>query len=229
MIIAGFQALSLLDYPGKCCSIVFTQGCPFRCPYCHNPELVPTRPTTTITEESVIRYLMEHRDMIDGVCITGGEPTIQVGLRRFIEHIKGIGLLVKLDTNGVSPKSVQELVADNLVDYIAMDLKQTWDKYQDVIRSGGTHTVDNCRETFQIIQESAVDHEFRTTILPGSHTEADFCQMLGYLKNGETYFIQETRFKKTLTPNLQEEKALNAHQLAQKLQELFPRLIITSR
>lgn len=229
MIIAGFQGLSLLDYPGKSCAIVFTQGCLFRCPYCHNPELISTRPQTTIAEESVLRYLMEHKKMLDGVCITGGEPTIQVGLRRFIERIKEIGLLVKLDTNGVHPTFVRELIANNLVDYFAMDLKNTWEKYQDVVRSGGTNTNDNCKETFGIIQSSGVAHEFRTTICPGVHAEQDFIDMAGYLKDGERYFVQEIRFTKTLEKDLPRDANVHAKEIVPKLRERYPQLIIEAR
>lgn len=229
MVIAGFQPLSLIDYPGKSCSIVFTQGCPFRCPYCHNPELIPLRPQTSIAEESVIRYLREHKKMLDGVCITGGEPTIQVGLRRFIELVKELGLLVKLDTNGIHPEFVRELFANRLVDYVAMDLKHRWDKYQDVVRSGGSNTVENCRKTFALIQESSVDHEFRTTICPGVHTKNDFHIMAGYLREGEQYFIQQTQFKKILDELIRNEETLRAQELVDTLRASFPKLIIHAR
>ncbi len=232
MVIAGFQPLSLLDYPSKSSSIVFTQGCPFRCPYCHNPELISTRPQTSIAEESVLTYLQKHTQMLDGVCITGGEPTIQVGLRAFIERVRDLGLLVKLDTNGIHPKCIREFIADKLVDYFAMDLKAPWEKYRDVVRVGGignVNTAIQCRETLDIIQTSGVDHEFRTTICPGVHTAADFFEMAGYLKDGETYFIQETRFNKTLVSDLPRDVGFHAIDLTVKLREKFPRLTIESR
>ncbi len=246
MVIAGFQPLSLLDYPGKSCSIVFTQGCPFRCPYCHNPELISicppcpsgrraagaVRPKTSVTEASVLTYLRQHIRMLDGVCITGGEPTIQVGLRAFIKCVKELGLLVKLDTNGVHPTVIRELIADHLVDYFAMDLKAPWEQYQHVVRvsySGSANAIANCRETFGIIQTSGVDHEFRTTICPGVHTAADFFEMAGYLKDGETYFIQEMQFKKTLVSDLPRDAGFHAADLAVQLRERFPCLTIESR
>lgn len=230
MLIAGFQPLSLLDYPGKSCSIVFTQGCAFRCPYCHNPELIPTKaPVSEIAEEHVLKYLEDHRKMLDGVCITGGEPTLQTDLPSFIRRIKALGLLVKLDTNGIHPNMVKGLVADGLVDYVAMDLKHTWEKYQDIIRAGGTKTVENCRETFTIIQESGVDHEFRTTVCPGVHAETDFFEMAGYLKEGERYFIQDTQFKKVLDPAISREKEFSVSEIVSKLRSLFPRLVIEGR
>ncbi len=230
MTIAGFQPLSLLDYPGKSCSIVFTQGCAFRCPYCHNPELIPsTKPVSAVAEEHVLKYLEDHKKMLDGVCITGGEPTLQRDLPAFIRKIKSLGMLVKLDTNGIHPTMVKELIDEHLVDYFAMDLKHTWEKYQDVIRVGGSQTVENCRETFTIIQESGVDHEFRTTICPGVHAETDFFEMAGYLKDGETYFIQETRFVKVLDPALPRMTDVRATNLLPHLRQAFPRLAISGR
>ncbi len=229
MVIAGFQHLSLLDFPGSTCSIIFTQGCVFRCPYCHNPELISTRPTTTVSEESIFEYLTSHKKMLDGVCITGGEPTIQADLYEFIVKLKGIGFKVKLDTNGVHPELVKKFIAENLVDYFAMDLKHTWEKYQAIIKIGGANTIENCRKTFGIIQNSGVDHEFRTTICPGEHTEEDFMGMAGYLKDGEKYFIQATQFTKTLDPNLPHESTLRVDELLRKLQAAYPRCTIEAR
>jgi pyruvate formate lyase activating enzyme len=229
MVIAGFQPLSLLDYPGKSCSIIFTQGCPFRCPYCHNPELLPVQPEKVIEEELILQYLTKHKKMLDGVCITGGEPTIQAGLRQFIERIKGLGLLVKLDTNGIHPAVVKEFIAGSLIDYFAMDLKHQWEKYLDVVQTRGEKIIKNCRETFEIIQTSGIDHEFRTTILPGVHTETDFFAMAGYLKAGEKYYIQETRFNKTLDQDLSHEIKFEVGDLVRRLQQAFPHLIIQTR
>ncbi|MBP9864732.1 anaerobic ribonucleoside-triphosphate reductase activating protein [Patescibacteria group bacterium] len=229
MVIAGFQNLSLIDYPGKCCSIVFTQGCVFRCPYCHNPELISTRPTTTISEESVLKYLVDNKKMLDGVCITGGEPTIQVGLRRFIEQVKEIGMSVKLDTNGVHPDLVQELLDAKLIDYLAMDLKHRWEKYETVARSGGSKTVEHCQRTFSIIQNSGIDHEFRTTVFPGGHTEEDFIEMVSYLKDGEKYFIQDTQFTKTLEKEMVQTKDFEVKELLEKLRVTYPNITIEMR
>lgn len=229
MVIAGFQSLSLIDYPGKSCSIVFTQGCPFRCPYCHNPELISTRPTTTVSEESVFAYLEKHKKMLDGVCITGGEPTIQVGLRAFIERVKNLGLLVKLDTNGVHPEFMRAIFADKLVDFVAMDLKHRWGRYHDVIRAGGEKVVENCRETFGIIQESGVDHEFRSTIAPALHNEEDIIEMASYLKPGERYALQEIRYQKTLDPELAHGEPMDLAQVAERLRLRYPSLKLELR
>lgn len=229
MVIGGFQTLSLVDYPGKTCSIVFTQGCPFRCPFCHNPDLISSRPTATVAEESVLQYLADHKKMLDGVCITGGEPTVQPDLSRFISAVRALGLLVKLDTNGIHPNLIRDFVAKGMVDYLAMDLKNRWERYQEVIRAGGENTVDRCRETFRVIQESGVDHEFRTTVCPGVHTEDDFFVMASYLKPGETYFIQETQFKSVLDPNLSRELPVNVADLVSRLRLAYPSCQINGR
>jgi pyruvate formate lyase activating enzyme len=230
MVIAGFQPFSLLDYPGKSCSIVFTQGCAFRCPYCHNPELIPMQPTTsTVHESTIFQYLADHKKMLDGVCITGGEPTLQTDLPAFIRRVKEVGLLVKLDTNGIHPKMVKELIDEGCIDYFAMDLKHTWEKYDRVIRVGGTQTVAHCRETFALIQNSGVDHEFRTTICPGIHTEQDFFDMVGYLKGGERYFIQETQFKIVLDPSIAHDPGFTARELAGRLKQHAPTVTIEAR
>ncbi len=167
--------------------------------------------------------------MLDGVCITGGEPTIQVGLRRFIEQVKEIGMSVKLDTNGVHPDLVQELLDAKLIDYLAMDLKHRWEKYETVARSGGSKTIENCQRTFGIIQNSGIDHEFRTTVFPGGHTEEDFVEMVSYLKEGEKYFIQDTQFIKTLEKELVQTKVFDVKELVEKLRQQYPGIHIDLR
>lgn len=231
MIIAGYQPISLLDYPGKVCSIVFTQGCPFRCPYCHNPELIPVTPdrASEMKKEEFFAHLESHRNMVEAVCVTGGEPTIQRGLREFMAAVKGMGFAVKLDTNGINPDLVRGFIRDGIVDYIAMDLKHVWEKYRDVIRAGGDATISQCRETFGIIQSSGIGHEFRTTICPGAHTEADFMKMAGYLQPGERYYIQETRFGKTLAGLERTPFGFSLPGVIQSLRDTYPDLTIESR
>jgi pyruvate formate lyase activating enzyme len=167
--------------------------------------------------------------MLDGVCITGGEPTIQPDLRGFIEKIKALGLLVKLDTNGIHPHAIQTLIDAGLVDYFAMDLKHRWERYADVTRVAGERSVQNCRDTFAIIQASGVDHEFRTTLLPGTHAAEDLFAMAGYLKDGETYYIQDFRSGKTLEQNIPADTGFNTVETVLKLRNAFPQLIIQSR
>lgn len=229
MQIAGFQPFSLIDFPEKSAAIVFTQGCVFRCAFCHNPELIPHEPTTTIDPDVVLQTLQSRMKMLDGLVITGGEPTLQPDLIDFIRRVKATGLLVKLDTNGVHPNIVAKLISEHLVDYFAMDLKHTWAKYDLVARTGNPRVIENCKQTFALIQESGIDHEFRTTVFPSLHRAEDFYEMVGYLKPGEKYFIQETRFTKTLDPNLSREMQFSVHDLVPQLKQIAPTAIIEVR
>jgi pyruvate formate lyase activating enzyme len=228
MNIAGIQQLSLIDYPCKPCSIVFTQGCVFRCSYCHNPDLIPFESKRIQQTESVLEFLKKRKAMVDAVCITGGEPTTQQGLVDFITVLKERGFFVKLDTNGIRPDVTGKLIADNLLDYIAMDLKAPWHKYLDVIKKGEQMAVEACKKTFRIIQGSGVAHEFRTTFMPGVHTRDDFFEMAGYLQPGERYFMQKTSFKKTLEP-LEKDTVCNVYELLPQMRETFPLLTIGCR
>jgi len=228
MVIAGLQKLSLIDYPSKVCSVVFTQGCLFRCAYCHNPELIPIT-AAGMQEAAVFNHLKERQKFLDGVCITGGEPTLHRDLPTFIRKIKALGLLVKLDTNGSNPLMVESLINEHSVDYLAMDLKYTWEKYDEIANTKNKTVIENCRQTFGLIQFSGVDHEFRTTILPGVHREQDFFEMAGYLKPGEKYFIQQTQFVKNFDPAMSREIGFDVKELAKKLREAFPQLLVEAR
>lgn len=227
--IAGFQKLSLVDYPGKICSIVFTQGCLFRCSYCHNPELVSIQNTSAIHPQYVLECLQDRKEFIDGVCITGGEPTLHPGLPQFMKEIRALGLLVKLDTSGVNPAMVKHVINEGLVDFFAMDIKHRWEKYQDVVQTKNTQAMKNCPLTFRIIQSSGIDHEFRTTVFPQIHMEDDFIAIASYLKPGEKYYIQNIQYKKTLDPDIDKTKQLDVGGLVKKLQKEYPNLIIQER
>lgn len=230
MIIAGFQSLSLLDYPGIIASIVFTQGCIFRCPYCHNPQLVPRAASLpTISDKEVFAKLLQHQKMIEGVCITGGEPTIHPDLPDFIRELKRMRFLVKLDTNGINPPMVKQLFDERLVDYIAMDLKQTWDKYDQVVQAGVGHVVENCKQTYELISRSGVQHEFRTTIYSGLHTESDIIEMGARLPEGERYILQPIRYGGTLDPELKQLPSLDVERISRGLKALRPDLEILIR
>ncbi len=229
MNIAGVQPLSLLDYPEKPCSIIFTQGCIFRCSYCHNPDLIPLDVTSgSKTPDEVIAFLSKRASFVDAVCITGGEPTIHPGLEEFIVRLKDIGLSVKLDTNGIRPDVVSQILEKKLVDYIAMDLKHRWEEYPAVIRVSSQQLIDRCKETFSLVQSSGVPHEFRTTIMPGVHAPEDFFAIVGYLNKGERYYIQKTVTKKTLEP-LVASCDFDVDELVRDMREKFPQLIIASR
>lgn len=224
-MISGFQPLSLLDYPGIICSIVFTQGCPFRCAYCHNPELIPVQVAVEhpkIEEEDVLKHLLQRKKMVEGVCITGGEPTVHPDLPDFIRKLKQLGMLVKLDTNGLTPRMIERLIKERLVDFFAMDLKHTWERYAEVIGISQKNVIDHCRETFELIQNSAVPHEFRTTVYSGFHTVNDLEEIAGQLKDGERYALQEIRYEKTLNPSLAKTKPLDLASAAQRIRTRYP-------
>lgn len=229
MTISGYQRLSMIDYPGTVSAVLFTQGCPFRCSFCHNPDLVTGRTVSSLDLESVMQDLAKHKEMIGGVVVTGGEPTIHSDLEQLIVRIKDLGLRVKLDTNGVHPDPVRHLAERGLLDYIAMDIKHRWEGYGQVIGLSSERMIARCRETLQVIQDSGVAHEFRTTIMPAVHTLDDFATMAGYLRSGERYAIQETRFTKTLDPNLSRDMTIHADGVVSFLQQQFPTLELISR
>ncbi len=232
MIISGFQPLSLLDYPGIISSIIFTQGCPFRCVYCHNPELIPAQtadPDKALKEESILEQLNRRKHIVEGVCITGGEPTVHADLPEFIKKVKRLGMLVKLDTNGLTPRMIEKLIKERLVDFFAMDLKHTWERYSEVIGINQKNVIDNCRETFRLIQESSVPHEFRTTVYSGFHRKEDLEEIAGQLREGERYALQEIRYGKTLNPTLARTQPLDLETVANSIRSKHPLLQVEVR
>ncbi len=229
MIIAGFQPLSLLDYPGTVCSIIFTQGCPLRCVYCHNPELLPVKSANRIPEDTVFSTLKKRKNVVEGVCVTGGEPTIHHDLPEFIKKIKNLGLQVKLDTNGVNPRMIEKLIQDKLVDFFAMDLKHTWERYAEVIGTSQNNIVTNCQETFHLIQDSSIPHEFRTTVYPALHSENDLVKIANQLIHDEHYSLQGIRYQKTLVPNLPHSRELDLDKVAQRIRAKQPNLRVEVR
>lgn len=230
MRIAGYQPLSLIDYPGVVASVVFTQGCPFRCAYCHNPDLLPlTGRDAGHPEDDVIADMRRNRKMVDGVCVTGGEPTIHPDLPAFLAKLKGEGFRVKLDTNGVNPTMVGMLFRDRLVDYVAMDLKHSWEKYATVTGVAEAHAAERCKKTFRLIQESGVPHEFRTTMYPGMHTEDDILNIASQLNVGERYAVQPIRYGKTLDKHLKTFPQVDTDRLATRIRDAHPDIELVVR
>ncbi len=192
------------------------------------------------SEDEVFGYLVKKKKMLDGVCITGGEPTIWKDLPEFIVELKKLGYFVKLDTNGSNPAMLEKLYKNKLLDYVAMDLKAPWTRYSEIgifgaseLRSFGASElmklVENCRKSFELIQNSGVDHEFRTTVFPQKHVENDFMEMASYLKSGEKYYLQNIRYIKNLDPALDQSKKINVSLVVKNLKQKYPDLIVEER
>ena len=201
MKIVYFEPLTLVDYPGKLATTVFTPGCVFRCPYCHSPELVdPLRSdfagSAPDRTEEFFSFLQERKGKIDGVCITGGEPTLHSDLQDWIWRIKEQGFLVKLDTNGIFPDRIQALLDAGLVDYWAMDIKHAPKKYAQAC--GRNVDVNTLEKSISLLMRRAKEYEFRTTAVPGIHTPEDFAAIGEWIAGARTYYIQPFRGEKVL-------------------------------
>ncbi|MGC8629273.1 MAG: anaerobic ribonucleoside-triphosphate reductase activating protein [Candidatus Micrarchaeia archaeon] len=192
MEIGGFLSLSLLDYPGKLASVVFTIGCNFRCWFCQNRDLVLKNYNNLAVykEEEVMEKIASAKGMIDGVAITGGEPTIQHDLPEFLKKIKDMGLLVKLDTNGSNPDMLESLIKNKLVDFVAMDVKAPFAKYNEQIGAYSESLVAHIKKSIKLIMESGLDYEFRTTALP-TFSKDDFLEIAKQVKGAKLYSLQQ--------------------------------------
>ncbi len=197
MIIAGIQKTSLIDYPKKICTVIFTRGCNFFCGFCHNPELViPDKYNKKIPLYQIFDFLKKRKNIIEAVTITGGEPTIYKDLPSFIKKIKKLGYFIKLDTNGSNPIMIKQLINDKLIDYIAMDIKNSLDKYDET--TCRKVNKQNIQQSINIIMTSGIDYEFRTTVVPGLHTKNNFIKISHWLKDANKYFLQNFRPGKTI-------------------------------
>jgi pyruvate formate lyase activating enzyme len=212
MQIGGLQKVSLMEYPGKISAIAFTQGCNFRCPYCHNPELVdPDLYGECLPEEEVVSFLERRKGKLEAVTITGGEPTIHHDLIDFIKCVRKIGYLVKLDTNGSYPEVLEQLIRSQLVDYIAMDMKGPLHKYKMVTKS--KIDVDKIRQSIEMIMKSGVPYEFRTTIPKSLLQEDDLLEMGKILRNASCYILQQFVPTKTLDKQFLKHKAYSQEEM----------------
>ena len=188
MKISGFQKLTLLDFPGRIACIIFTQGCNFKCSYCQNSLLIPHENEELIAEEEVLDYLEQRKKVLDGIVISGGEPTIQAGLVSFIKRVKELGLLVKLDTNGSNPKILKQLIDEGLIDYVAMDIKNVLDEYEGIIKC--KTSIQNIKESIKILSEGKIEYEFRTTIIKNIHTIDKIKAICKFLGAGQPIYLQ---------------------------------------
>jgi pyruvate formate lyase activating enzyme len=189
MKIGSFQKSSLIDFPGKVAAVVYTQGCQWRCPYCNARSLVyPTRFQPAIPIEEVIDQLLLHQEQLQGVVITGGEPTLQTGLADFIRQVKNTGLAVKLDTNGAEPEVLGDLLHEGLLDYIAMDVKGPLHDYARFV--GGPVDTGKIELSIEIIKQSKIPYEFRTTLVGGLHDTAHIRELAPLMYGVERYALQ---------------------------------------
>lgn len=191
MQICGLQKLTLLDYPGKAACTIFLGGCNFRCPFCQNAELIrPAFYSARIEKDTLMQFLDKRKKILDGVCITGGEPLLTAELADFIREIKAFGYAVKLDTNGTMPEKLQYLIEENLVDYVAMDIKNAPARYAE---TAGLPALDirSVRESVKFLLSDAVDYEFRTTVVQELHAEEDFVEIGQWIQGAKRYFLQQ--------------------------------------
>jgi pyruvate formate lyase activating enzyme len=216
MHFGGFQPLTLTDYPGRTACIVFTQGCNLRCGYCHNPQLIGLWPpvgTKSPTEEQIFAFLKKREGLLDGIVVSGGEPTLQVDLLPFLRHVKTFGFVVKLDTNGTNPGILQAALSEGLVDYVAMDVKHDPRRYGEI-----TDTGIDCGVLFasrDVLQSSHIAYEFRTTVVPEIHdTEAIRC-IAQFCGVGARLVLQGFRPAGVLNPSFRNYSATSTTQLLQ--------------
>ena len=188
MKISGLQKLTLLDFPGKMACTVFTYGCNFRCPFCHNALLVTEENSDNISEDEFFAFLKKRQGILEGICISGGEPTLQKDLYGFIKKVRALGYAIKLDTNGSNPRLLETLLRENLIDYVAMDIKNSPEKYS--LTCGCEVDISAIRESVSLLKESNIDYEFRTTTVREYHNEEDFQSIADWLRGDSRYFLQ---------------------------------------
>lgn len=217
MTFGGFNAFTLIDYPGKTAAMVYTIGCNFRCPYCHNPELVDETVEETFPEEFVLSFLEERVGLLDGVVVTGGEPTMHgEDLLSFMARVKKLGFSVKLDTNGTSPSFIRAAIARDIVDYIAMDMKAPLATYHKT--AGRPVDTDAIKESIGILMKGMVPYEFRTTVIKALITPDEIEEVAKEIKGAARYYLQKfvptkilnPQFKRKVTYTDEEFKALQA-------------------
>ncbi len=198
MNIGGFIKTTLSDWDGKVACMVFVPGCNFSCPFCHNPEIIKGNPEP-VNENEVLEYIRNNSDFLDGVVISGGEPTLDRNLYVFLKKIKSLGLAIKIDTNGSRPEILDDLIGAKLVDYVAMDIKTSLDPERYSGATEGFSDVEKIRESIRIIIDSGIDHEFRTTVYPKAVALEDVVEIASYIRGADRYCLQQFRPKITLS------------------------------
>ena len=189
MKICGLQKTTLLDFPGHVAATIFTGGCNFRCPFCHNSDLLGQDAKEAFTEEEVLKFLAKRRGILEGVAITGGEPTLQPDLRSFILRIRELGYKIKLDTNGSRPDVLRALCEEGLIDYVAMDIKTCKERYP-VVAGIPSLNLDPIAESVAFLKEGSVPYEFRTTVVRELHSADDFARIGEWIAGCPHYYLQ---------------------------------------
>ncbi|RKY30548.1 MAG: anaerobic ribonucleoside-triphosphate reductase activating protein [Candidatus Omnitrophota bacterium] len=227
MKIGGLTKTSLIEYPGMISAVVFTQGCNFRCPYCHNPELVePSLSNPKIPEDEVIDFLKRRKKYLEAVVITGGEPCLQEDLIDFIVKLKEIGYMVKLETNGSFPEVLSKIIERKLVDFISMDIKGPLDKY-DII-AGVKVDISKIKESISLIMDSGIDFEFQTTVVKSMLEEKDFEKIGNLIKGAKSYVLQRFVPSKTLNPEFMKEETYSDEKL-NEIKKIMEKYVLNCR
>lgn len=225
MVIASFQKFTLVDYPGKVAATVFTVGCNFRCSFCHNPELVLGSKFTVHgndSEKEFFKFLKSRKGKLEAVCITGGEPTLQKDLLEFMSKVKKEGFLVKLDTNGMRPDILKKALDAKIVDYVAMDIKNSLKNYEKTVCT--KVDLERIKMSVELIKNSKIDYDFRTTVVPGIHQEKDFEDIALWIGGAKRYFLQRFRDMKTLDNGLKDRikgKKIDLEKIQRKIKKHF--------
>ena len=225
MLVGGITKSSLIDYPKKISAVVFLMGCNFNCPYCHNPELVISNIMEPINSDTVYSFLKSRIGLLDAVVITGGEPTLHKDLPEFIKNIKNLGFLVKLDTNGSNPAMVKSLIENKMIDYIAMDIKAPFDEYKNIVSRDAN--IELVKETFQLIANSKIDYEFRTTVVSNLLNYESFTKISDIFKKEgkiKRYYLQRFKKSKHLNENYLNAKTFDDVQF-EKVSLLFRNIV----
>lgn len=228
MNIGGLQKVSLIDYPGKISAIIFTQGCNFRCPYCHNPELVdPKLYKSCLFPKDILDFLEHRRGKLDAVTITGGEPTLQENLIPLIQKIRKMGFAVKLDSNGSRPDVLARLLKDKLLDFVALDIKAPRDKYQSVVNTPVDAAI--VAESVRLVLKSKIPQEFRTTIVKSMLTPKDILAIAKEIAGAKRYALQRFQPAQTLDPEYAGENSYPEKELLklkEQLETIVPLIVI---
>jgi pyruvate formate lyase activating enzyme len=231
VLIGGLQKLTLIDYPGKLACTVFLIGCNFRCPWCYSRELVlpeEIKKQSKIPEKDFFEFLKKRKGLLEGVVLCGGEPTINKNLPDFIKKIEKLGYAVKLDTNGSNPKMLKKLISEKLIDYVAMDIKAPLKNQKSKIKNqndnvkfknkyerttGVKINLKDIKKSIEIIKDSGIDYEFRTTIVPKLHQLKDIVDIAKWLKGVKVYYLQQFKPEKTIDPKYEKYKPFSQKQL----------------